>query len=219
MAYFRCDGPDWKEIANVDDKGQLLAHLRHAAGDIRIDLATTQVRDRALPFYNAARLVELVDLGWERKNLRLFFLIDNQEVYRLDGSSLPILTLNEKASISLTDENVGFYVSFFCFFLRSEGGPFLILDSLDNPYIPAEALDWLDEAALEAGQLGLRRLFRAPRLFGRSENGDWRFCALVYYDNAVFAADFLVQRAGEIKMETDRPIIANLRCRVNAPIS
>lgn len=161
-----------------------------------------------LPFYTDVDLFELKNPRWTNPAARLCFLGRGGSLSWLDGESSPIHAVNAKADLRITETNVLEYLAFFCFFVRGERGPFLIVDRLDNAFIPCG----IDRATLEG-------VFRSPKIFGQDHNGDWRISALVYYADVVFFADFLVQLNGMIEMMDDWPVAEDLGDGVDAPLS
>lgn len=99
------------------------------------------------------------------------------------------------------------YLVFFCFFVRGEEGPFFILESLDSQFLPQlpDELDVFDYV-------------RAPRSWGKTDDRHWCVSGTVFYSNAVFAADFLVQPTGMIEMADYSPLVADSPDKVDAPL-
>ena len=169
---------------------------------------STTISRIEFPFYTDVDLLELKNPRWANTAARLCFLNHGHSLSWLDGKSSPIHSVNAKADLRITETNVLEYLAFFCFFIRGERGPYLIVDRLDNMFIPGG----IDRSTFE-------RRFRSPKIFGQDHNGDWRVSALVYYADAIYFADFLVRLDGTIKMLDDWPVVANLGDEVDAPLS
>ena len=161
----------------------------------------------ALPFYDDVTLLVFTDPQWLPKDVRVCFLENGEVLSRLTGSSPPLHEVNAKAPILLTEANMLIYLVFFCFFVRGEEGPFFLLESPDSIFLPdlPESPDIFD-------------LSRKPKSWGETEEGHWRASATVFYSNAVFAADFIVQSTGMIEMANDTPLVADLNFHVSAPL-
>jgi hypothetical protein len=132
-------------------------------------------------------------------------------LFRLNGTSPPIHEVNAKAPVRITEQNVLEYLRFFCFFVRGEEGPFLIAESMDDPYIPTN-LDPKTRTVIEG-------TVRGASYEGRNEQGHFMCDAVVFYSNALFIANFAVQPSGMIEMLNDEPIAADLPVKVDAPVS
>ena len=170
---------------------------------------------RPLPFYQDTDLVLVKSPEWEVKNLFVYFISKGDTLVRLDGTSPPLHAFNA-GNIRLTPETAQFYLEFFCFFVRGEEGPFLIVDSLDNPYLPGSLRKLDDQTGAHYDEL--TRLFRKPRAYEPDGNGNYRYSAMVFYSNAMFIADFLIKTDGMIEMKGDDPVMADLPHKIDAPI-
>ncbi|SAL40958.1 nSTAND1 domain-containing NTPase [Caballeronia telluris] len=164
------------------------------------------VRVWPLPFYGNVDLLEVSGSGWQQGESRFYFLRNEGELKWLNSTSPPIHETNAKTKPLITHDTLLVYLAFFCFFVRGQEGPFLILDRPENPLIPSG----VDAKAVRAK-------FREPRVWAQQSDGKWRATALVYYDEAIFAADFLIEPGGMITMKRDTPILTNLP-KIHAPI-
>lgn len=135
-------------------------------------------------------------------------LLKRNKLYRLNGTSPPIHEVNANQQLHINEKTVLDYLAFFCFFVRGDDGPFFIVDSQDNEFLP------------DLGQLQseFEAVFRPPRVWGKDEQGNWRVSALVYYSDAVFAANFEVHQDGTVDMLDDTPLLGDLPARIDAPL-
>ena len=92
-----------------------------------------------------------------------------------------------------------------------EEGPFLIAESMDDPYIPKN-IDDRTRSVIEG-------TIRPATYEGKNEKGFFLCDAVVFYSNALFIANFAVQPGGMIEMLDDEPIAADLSVKVGAPVS
>lgn len=186
------------QVGSVDDKYQTSP-------------ATTKVAWRTLPFYDQVALIRLTDENWSPANLALYYLTDQGNLFRLNGTSPNIHEVNAKAPIKLDEDNVLEYLHFFCFFVRGEEGPFLIAESMDDAYIPAD-MDDKTRTVIE-------NTVHPANYKGQNDQGHYMCDAVVFYSNALFEAQFAVQPSGMIEMIDDEPIAIDLPARVDAPIA
>jgi hypothetical protein len=161
-----------------------------------------------LPFHPDVPLIELRPSSSTSSTGRICLLLQGNKLYRLNGSSPPIHEVNRREKPHIDEKTALSYLAFFCFFVRGEGGPFLIVDRLDNGILP---------------DLGVRRgdietAFRPPRVWGADEQGNCLVSSLVFYSDAVFFADFSVHPSGMIEMLDDTHVLADLPTRVDAPL-
>lgn len=217
---FRTNDQSWTSFSEEQIK-EFLEQINPIDGKYRTSLVSTMVRRRSLPYYGVHELISVKDANWVNKKLEIYYLHNttNKNLYRLNGTSPPIHEVNSKDPVNITEENVLHYLSFFCFFVRGDEGPFLVIDSLDNPWIAKSVFDWSSESMDKAGYLTLREAFQAPEYFGQDAEGKYRISTLVYYSNAIFKADFLVEPSGMLSMINDQPILADLLEKITIPIA
>ena len=151
------------------------------------------------------------DPNWTNPKLNIYYLTDQGNLFRLNGTSPPIHEVNAKAPIKINEANVLEYLRFFCFFVRGEEGPFYVAESMDDPNMPTD----MDETTRSVVEGTIR-----PATFeGVNEQGHFLCDAVVFYSNALFIANFAVQPTGMIEMLDDEPIAADLPTRVETPVS
>ncbi len=172
------------------------------------DIDALDLRVFDLPFYPNVPLIELQPRSASSAVGRLYFLIQDNKLFRLNGTSSPIHEVNNLEPPVLTEETSLQYLAFFCFFVRGDEGPFLIVDRAENCFLP---------------DFGERRediadVLRAPKVWGRNEEGYWLVSSLVYYPDAVFFANFNIQPSGMVEMISDTPILKDLPAGVPAPV-
>lgn len=177
----------------------------------RCSPGTTQIAWRAMPFYENVVLLRVTDAGWMPKNLVIYYLTMEGNLFRLNGTSPPIHEVNALAPVKITEANVLEYLRFFCFFVRGEEGPFLIAEDMDSPDMPKGA-DEKTRAVIEG-------TIRPASYEGKNAQGFYLCEAVVFYSNALFMANFAVQPTGMIEMLNDEPIATDLPVRVDVPIA
>lgn len=210
MILFRPDGNHWTLVTEPKRRSALLASFNKIDGRHATSRESTQLRECKLPCYGNTTLLQVRDETWTNKHLKIYYLEDGEDTYvRLNGTSPPIHALNAKLPIHLDDTNVLWYLSFFCFFVRGDEGPFLVIDDLNNPNLPDD---------LTTSEK-LKTVFRQPRIFGRDDLGKWRISALIYYSNAVFHGDFLVSSSGTVDMADDTALFGDLPSKIQVPIA
>jgi len=173
-----------------------------------IDPDTTRAAVYELPFYPDKDLVVLTDDRWRPEGARLCFMRNETEVWHLNGTSPPIHDMNGRTELVINEANVLEYLAFFCFFVRGDEGPFLIVDRPTNTFTP------LEKVVREK----LTEVHREARHCKQNGDGDWHVSSLVYYSNAVFFADFLIHLGGMIQMLDDHPVAVDLPAKVDAPL-
>lgn len=201
---------NWTPVEGEELAG-FLEQVNPIGGKYKVSPATTKVEYRMLPFYDQVAMIRVKDPAWTPSNLYIYYLTDQGNLYWLNGTSPPIHEVNAKAPIKITEDNVLEYLRFFCFFVRGEEGPFLIAESVDDPYIPKNA-DEKTRSVIEG-------TVRPAAYEGQNDKGFFMCDAVVYYSNAMFIANFAVQPGGMIEMLDDEPIAGDLSAKVDAPVA
>lgn len=204
------DDDRWNAVSGEELAG-FLAQMGTIDGKHRTSAETTKVSWRSLPFYEQVVLIRLTDRTWLPENLAIFYLANQGQTVRLDGTSPPIHQTNADAPIRINDDNVLDYLRFFCFFVRGEDGPFLVAESMDTPGMPRE----MDDATRKA----IEGTIRAASFEGKNAEGYWLCDAIVFYSNALFFSNFAIQPSGMIEMTDDDPLLQDMPVRVDAPIT
>lgn len=212
MDLFSFTDSDWRQ---TEDATELFARIDPIDGRLSLD-GHVSLAERSLPMYDDVRIFCLTSDRWD-EGLRVCYLTHEDNLFRLNGTSPPIHEVNSKAPIRITEENVLYYLSFFCFFVHGEEGPFYIVHDLEDKLLPKGFAEAKSERLPDSPSP--KQLFRRPRLFGQDEKGKWRLSALVHYSNSLFLADFLVHSTGMIDMNNDESLLADLPCRVHAPLT
>ncbi|CAN0244698.1 unnamed protein product, partial [Chrysoparadoxa australica] len=125
----------WHETTG-DELIGFLEQISPVDGKWPLDAETTSVLWRQLPFYDSVALISVRNNELDALNTRLFYLTDQGNLFRLNGTSPPIHEVNAKAPVKINEENVLDYLRFFCYFVRGEEGPFYIAEQADDPILP-----------------------------------------------------------------------------------
>jgi len=204
---FALENPPASELS-LAERQTFLERLKDIDGLPQIDPLTTRACVYEFPFYPDKDLVVLTNARWRPEGARLCFMRSDMDVWHLNGTSPPVHEMNARTELVITEDCVLRYLAFFCFFVRGEDGPFLIVDRPSNSFLPAD----------KDVHGKLVEVYRAARRCKQTGDGDWHVTALVYYSHATFLADFLVHLSGMIEMLDDHPVAANLAAKVDAPL-
>lgn len=216
MSMYHPSSPAWEKVKGSPS---MKAQLQEGAWRQEHD-ADVVLHSMTLPFYPGYRLIMATCVHWKPESTALYWLVGADKIYRLNGVSPPIHEANALIGQRITEATALAYLTFFCFFVRGEEGPFAIVGSLDDPYLPTalqHARDPYCETTEERRLLALR--YQSPRYHGTTDGGEIRYSALVFYSNAMFTADLLVHPGGMVDMKDDIPVMAELSCRVDAPLT
>ena len=173
-----------------------------------------------LDWYPGWRLLEVVDPEWANPRLRLYYLLDpHQNLFRLNGTSPPIHEANALAPLRLDQANILSYLTFFCFFVRGEEGPFHCIEALDDPLIEVVMQANEEYPNLLPARIAIEGTIRPLTLEEMDEQGNYLCDGTVYYSNAIFIAHFAVRPSGMVDMLDDEPVAADLPYKLDSPIT
>jgi ankyrin repeat protein len=201
---------NWTPV-EAADRVELIERIAPADAQEPID-DEAEIHIAALSFYDpeAIRIIRIKSPAWNDNSVNIYYLKHEDSLHRLNGTSPPIHEINSKA-IALNADNALSYLRFFCFFVRGEEGPFLVAESHELAEIPS--------TLTEEERAELQKVLR-PAFFNGydEENAEFLVMAIVYYDNAIFMADFVIQKSGMIEMIEDRPVMDSLSAKVSQPL-
>lgn len=200
----------WNLVEGEELAG-FLEQINPIDGKYRALAESTVVEWRMLPFYETVALIRVHDPNWVNKNLNIYYLTDQGNLFRLNGTSPPIHEVNAKAPVKINEQNILEYLHFFCFFVRGEEGPFYIAETMDDPNMPKD-MDDTTRSVIEG-------TVREATFDGMNDQGHFLCDAVVFYSNALFIANFAVQPTGMIEMLDDDPIAADLPVKIDCPVS
>lgn len=201
---------EWN-VVEGDDLTGFLDKINPIDGKYRTSPSSTQVAWRTLPFYESVALIRVQDPNWVNKKMCIYYLTDQGNLFRLNGTSPPIHEVNNKAPIKINDDNVLEYLRFFCFFVRGDEGPFYVAEDITDENLPQD-MDPTTKSVIEG-------TVRPASFEGMNEQGHYLCDAVVFYSNALFIANFSVQTSGMIEMLNDEPIAGDLGAKLEKPIA
>ncbi len=158
-----------------------------------------QMRAAALPFYHETLLLDLqVDPpeGETGPAAIASAILGASGVLWLDGTAPPIHLRNAEGLDLSTPDLALAYLRFFCAFIRGEGSPFLVTDSLAD-------LDFGEDLAADERDR-LAALINPPDV--SQSDGNWRINAVVLYSGNLFRATFEVPANGMVRMVEDQQV-------------
>lgn len=201
---------NWNSV-DGDELAGFLDQINPIDGKYRTSPNSTQVAWRTLPFYETVALIRVKDPNWVNKKMCIYYLTDQGNLFRLNGSSPPIHEVNSKAPVKINENNVLDYLRFFCFYVRGDEGPFYIAEDMSDENLPKD----MDETTRSV----ISGTIRPASFEGMNEQGYFLCDAVVYYSNALFIANFAIQPSGMIEMLNDEPIAGDLNAKVDSPIA
>ncbi len=159
----------------------------------------------SLPFYSSLSLAALIPHGARSNQLSgitrfVWLLLGAKSAYPLNGAVGAIIAANAKERLCLPVVQVEAYLRFFCFYVRADGEPFVIIDHRTltaSPDAPDSAWpgDPPEMLAVKLEPAG-------------SANDHPGVMATVLHRQALMRAAFRISVMGEIRMFDDQPVIS-----------
>jgi ATP-dependent Zn protease len=188
-----------------------------------IGTSIKNARATTLPFYKSHQLIEL-ELVSEKGQEKAYLIDGDGRTWWLDGSTAPVHDVNDAESAEITEETAADYLRFFCWILRADEGPFVLLESpdeiqpivYDDEYFTVNK-DKLDsDAAVLWASVQQARQGIAPLKVKGLEDGSNRFLidAALVYGSARSAVTFAVGPDGEAEMVDDTLVMTMQGLRV-----
>ncbi|MEL6652397.1 MAG: pentapeptide repeat-containing protein [Bacteroidota bacterium] len=204
-------GDAWSEVPESHLE-ELIKRVSPVDGKYRLDLETSRVFQRNLPFYKNVRLLAFIDPSWSNPNLVIYYLKDKDSLYRLNGTSTPMHEVNAKAPIKLNEDNVLEYFRFFLFMLRDgDKKPFRLLENIEVSELSGD----LDKAS----KILMEDAIRSASFDGLDDENNFLLSGTVLYENYIAIVNSKVQLNGMIEFLDDEPIVEDLPVKWNIPIS
>lgn len=179
----------------------IVAKLNKEQNRYVISSTNSRVVWRTLLFYPGATLVRVTDLSWRPHGLSLYFIGLRGQYRRLDGARRFIHFLNDKIPLKLTAQNVIDYLRFYCFFVRWQSRPFLLIEQMDDlgSYTPP-----LDQAL----QAEIAPHLKSVTILKEDPAEGFEISATVRYSTSLFDCVFSVNPKGHVRMlrETELPV-------------
>jgi hypothetical protein len=175
----------------------ILSKLNKEQSRYVLSLSSARVVWRTLLFYPGATLVRVTDLLWRPQALTLYFVGLRGQYRRLDGSRRFIQFMNEKFPLKLTALNVLDYLRFYCYFVRSHGRPFLLVEK-------PEDLGLFEPAPKPEQLIALASVLRPAKLEKEDPATGYDISAMVRYAEGLFDCRFNVSPQGTVKLLSEQ---------------
>lgn len=180
---------NWTRMGR-EDAWQTLDRLGEKRDAVIFSRETTEVAWVALPFYATYRLYRLVNYA-TMPVFTQFYLGNGVDFTALDGTALPVYTVDQKDHIRLNETTVIPYLDFFFGNVQgSEGDVFLIKDPRKMPF--------LDSLSAEQRQTVISS-FRPLRVERDGQKEDaYKVSGTLYYGGGLLAATIEVAGDGQL---------------------
>lgn len=184
---------DWQKL-DSERAAKVLAEVNPHLEPVPFNPESTTIRTQVLPFYRGYQLCELTDLS-AVPAARKFVVYKPGDVNVISWTNQTIYETNEKAPVSLDEENVGAYVRFFFAYVRGRHGKFTIVEAIDD-------IKWQVEPPLQ-GRKVMQEMLSPLALVERDPNGAFVLEAFMIFKDSLFQTRIHVQKDGMVSMSDE----------------
>lgn len=157
-------------------------------------------------FYPAHRFLEITDFDQTPPRIRTLIISNSapEDIYILNGTNQPVYTLNKKAPLVLTEDNMAEYIKFFFRYVRSSKGAFHVIESIDD-------IKWTEDPP-PAAKKAISDMIFPVRCVQEGSNG-YALDVCLLFKNGLFkaianlAADGTVILTGQDILIEDMPVM------------
>lgn len=194
---------EWTDVPEAEARA-MAAALLFEGDSGALENVSVSARRADLPFYDSVFLLHLMlqprKDGSRRQELFLLLGRKSSRYLVLDGTSEPIHAVNRLEGVTISAETAAEYLRFFCFAVRGEEGPFLLLEEAHG----AASDD--DPPEVKAA----RALATPLKPSGRDDGGRYLFDGVVHYDRTLFHSAFAIGDDGTVEMLDDEPAMGDV---------
>lgn len=176
----------------------IVSKLNKEQSRYTISTTSSRVMWRTLLFYPGATLVRVTDLSWRPHGQTFYFVGLRGQYRRLDGSRRFLQFLNENIPLKLTPQNIIDYLRFYCFFVRTEGRPYLLAEKMED-------LGLFDPPLSDDHKTAIAATLHPITLLKQDETS-YEMSALVRYSHTLFDCTFVIDPQGHVTMTAEREI-------------
>lgn len=155
------------------------------------DPLETTILSIELPFYPGYRFLDIADHA-TNPPLQRYALERDKAFTLMDWTYRPIYAVNEKAPLTLDQENVLEYVRFFFSHVRGRHGRFILAESL-------ESINWKEEPS-PAERKSLGKMVDPLKVLEKLRNGVFKIEARMMLKDTLFKTDIYIEPNGKIVM-------------------
>ena len=193
--------PAWEEI-DPEEMPRLVAEINRELKDRQFDASATVGRKYALPWYAEYELFEFSDTSTSNPVFTRRILYRPGDFQIMNWTNGPIYTTNEKAPISVSEDNAAAYVKFFFNYVKGRHGRFVIVENIDE-------IAW-DGDVPQKGKDAVGKILKPITVTGREDTGKIIMLAFMVFKDSLFRANVIVERDGMVSLSDEALVIEGM---------
>ncbi|WP_158856601.1 nSTAND1 domain-containing NTPase [Lunatibacter salilacus] len=194
---------DWSEL-DENETREVIAAIRTKIDNNLLSSSIYFNRIRRLPllFYKNSDLFEL-EISKNHKLIGHLVIIKHPDgIVVLNGTSPSIHFLNSQVPLDIDNERKAFqYFDFFCAAVHGEESAFRVLNSAKRLLLEKDDIEH---------DIDFQAYIKNPNLKLTKDKSYWETQCTIKYSNAIFNANFKIQKGGMVEMLDDEPLVADL---------
>lgn len=192
--------PVWTKLKR-EEAHAVLSKLSGHRDAVVFSKEATEVSWRKLPFYNNYMLYRLINYA-TMPTFSMTYLSNGEEFISIDGTAIPIYTVNEKDPIRVNEMNVIPYLDFFFSNVQgSEGDVFLIKDPRKMPFM---------QSMSEAQQQSVITSFRPLKVTHDATANVFRVSGTIYYGGGLLSSTINVTPEGRLSFQDQNLLLTGI---------
>lgn len=193
--------PAWEEI-DPEEMPRLVAEINRELKDKQFDASATVGKKYAMPWYAEYELFEFTDTSTSNPVFTRRLLYRPGDFHIMNWTNGPIYTTNEKAPISISEENAAPYVKFFFNFVKGRHGRFVIVEDINE-------INW-DGDVPQKGKEAVGKILKPITVTGREDSGKIIMLAFMVFKDSLFRANVIVERDGMVSLSDEALVIEGM---------
>ncbi len=155
---------------------------------------STTIRKSNLEFYPDYVFLELTDLS-AVPTVRKYVIYKKGDINVINWTNEIIYSVNEKAPIKLTNDNIADYIIFFFSYVRGRHGRFIVLENI-------EEIHWKVEPPVQ-GRKAIQDILHPIKLLEKDVEGSFTTEVFMLFKDSLFKAKVLVTADGMVSLSDE----------------
>lgn len=193
--------PAWEEI-DPEEMPRLVAEINRELKEKQFDASSTVGKKYAMPWYAEYELFEFADMSTSNPTFTRRILYRPGDFHIMNWTNGPIYTTNEKAPISVSEDNAPAYIKFFFNYVKGRHGRFVIVENIDE-------IMW-DGDVPQKGKEAVGKILKPITVTGREDSGKIIMLAFMVFKDSLFRANVVVERDGMVSLSDEALVIEGM---------
>lgn len=165
------------------------------------DAQSTTILSRELSFYPGYKLTEIQNKR-QTPPVQINLIYRDQDIHILDWSNTPIYQLNQEVPITLNEQTVISYVTFFFHYVRGKHGRFLFVENVDD-------INWREDPP-PAARKAIGKMLQPVQITQKNADGSFELLACMIFKDSLFQSKITVEPHGHVTLFDEELLIEDM---------